>query len=343
LSGCNHFRIETASQVDVVSPVRNEVSMEMYPGTLPGRAGPLIEMCLPGYGSGHGRAKIAVLDVDGLLLNQNLSIPGPWGTGLVGENPLALFHEKLQAIQADPCVGAVLLRINSPGGGVSTTDMMWQELQRYRHTTGKPVVACLMDVAAGGGYYLATAADYIVAHPTTITGGIGVIWNSYNLKDTMAQVNIIPQPIKSGELIDMGSTSKFLTGDAKRILQQMADEFHQRFKDVVLTARPKTASAGPGVFDGQVYTAQQALRYGLIDEIGYLEQAIGMAQRLAHQDGASVVMYRRKTDAAYSAYAISLTQGTPPASPLVMSLPGLERSRLPAFLYLWQPEPTLDR
>jgi protease-4 len=163
--GCKHVWIATKSQVEVVKPISNEIALETYPGTLAGRAGGLVEMPVPGCGACPGNAKIAMLDVDGLLLNQNLTSPGLWGTGSVGENPLALFDEKLQAIQADPSVCAVVLRINSPGGGVSATDMMWQELQRYRRSTGKPVVACLMDVAAGGGYYLATAADHIVAHP----------------------------------------------------------------------------------------------------------------------------------------------------------------------------------
>src|SRR5262245_65863605 len=120
-----------------------------------------------------------------------------------------------------------------------------------------------MDVATGGAYYLATAADTIVAHPTTVTGGIGVIWNSYNLKDLMAQQNIFHQPIKSGPNIDMGTTATALTPDAKRLLQEMADEFHDRFKRVVLKARPAVDPNRAETFDGRVFTATQAQQLGL--------------------------------------------------------------------------------
>jgi len=140
-------------------------------------------------------AKIALVDVDGLLVNNNLV-----GPGSLGDNPVAAFREKLQAIAADREVAAVVVRINSPGGGVTATDLMWQELQAFRRRTGLPVVACLLDLGTGGAYYLATAADAIFAHPTTVTGGIGVIINIYNLQQTMAWVNAFNQSIKSGPL-----------------------------------------------------------------------------------------------------------------------------------------------
>src|SRR5262249_57779192 len=134
-----------------------------------------------------------VVDVDGLLLNFDFT--GPYS---LGETPVALFHERLEAVAADPAVGAVVVRLNSPGGSVTASDIMRRELQRFRERTHKPVVVCLMDLGAGGGYYLATAADLIVAHPTTVTGGIGVILNLYNLRELMNQYNVVPQSIKAG-------------------------------------------------------------------------------------------------------------------------------------------------
>ena len=280
--------------------------------------------------------RVAVIDVDGLLLNQDMSGPYSWG-----DNPVAMFQEKLGAAAANPAVRAVVLRINSPGGGVTATDMMWRELRAFRSKTNKPVIACLLDLGTGGSYYLATAADVIVAHPTTITGGIGVIWNRYNLKDTMLQLNVSAQPIKAGLNIDMGSMSGPLTADGAASLQKMADEFHLRFKGVVKEARPGLKDASTS-FDGRVFTATEALQRGLIDRIGYLEDALVMAKTAAQLDQARVVLYRRRHDDANSPFAI--TSNTPIQSQLIpLSLPGIDRSRLPTFLYLWQPEPTMEK
>ena len=107
-----------------------------------------------------------MVDVDGLLLDDDAA-----GLGSAGENAVSVFRERLDAIQCNPRVRSVVLRIHSPGGSVTATDIMWRDLQAFRRKTGLPVVACLMDVATGGGYYLATAADAIVAHPTSVVGG----------------------------------------------------------------------------------------------------------------------------------------------------------------------------
>src|SRR5207247_9810095 len=135
------------------------------------------------------------------------------------------------AADADVC--AVVARINSPGGGAAASDMMWRELFAFREKTGRPVVACLMDLGTSGAYYLATAADRILAHPLTVTGGVGVVLNLYNLRDFMSTFNIIYQGIKSGEQFDNASMTNALAPEAKALLQAMADEFYGRFKAVV--------------------------------------------------------------------------------------------------------------
>ena len=151
---------------------------------------------------------------------------------------MSVFRERLDAIECDPRICAVVIRINTPGGSVTATDIMWRDLMAFKRRTCLPVIACLMDVAAGGGYYLATAADSIVAHPTTVTGGIGCILNVYNLQDLMAQFNILGAPIKAGPNIDLGSPIKELSDEKRKLLQDMADEFHSRFRNVVLQSRP---------------------------------------------------------------------------------------------------------
>jgi protease-4 len=219
--------------------------------------------------------------------------------------------------------------------------MMRHELGRFKSSTNKPVVACLLDVGAGGAYYLATAADHIVAHPTSVTGGIGVIWNSYNLRDFMALYNVLPQSVKGGPNIDLGSTARAMTPENKQLLQQIADDFHGRFKEVVTKSRPKVKPADGTTFDGQIFTAPQALERGLIDAVGYLDDAVAMARQLSKKPDAVTVMYHRANDPAHSPYAVS--GHLAPLAPLLpIQVPGLDRSRLPTFLYLWQPEPVLD-
>src|SRR5262245_25026703 len=144
LAGCGKpFFLVTRNRVAMDSPV--EMNGRFIQETPPvSRAGPVVATPL---GGGDGRGpKIAVVDVDGLLLNSDLA--GPYS---MGENPVALFREKLDAVAADPDVAAVVVRINTPGGGVTASDILWHDLQRFRACTRRPVVACLMDLGAGGG------------------------------------------------------------------------------------------------------------------------------------------------------------------------------------------------
>jgi protease-4 len=280
--------------------------------------------------------KVAIIDVDGLLLNMDMV-----GLFSAGENPVAIFREKLDQVRADPCVRAVVVRINSRGGGVTATDIMWRDLRAFKEQTGLPVVACLMDAATGGGYYLATAADQIVAHPTTITGGIGVIFNLYNLQDAMAQQNILATPVKAGPLIDLGTPIAPPSEPGRQILQQIADDLHARFCDIVRQARPQVDPGRRELFDGRILTAPQALGAHLVDTIGYLDDAVAIARQLGGAPAAQVVMLHRCNDRARTPYAIM------PNEPyrehlLPVSIPGYDRSKLPTFLYLWQADPTIE-
>lgn len=337
LTGCARpFQIITRDRVSIETPI--EMNGRFVQETPPvSDVGPVVAVPVGGPCASGTGPKVVLLDVDGLLLNSDLT-----GAYSLGENPVALFREKLDAIAADPDATAVVLRINTPGGGVTAADIMWHDLQAFRARTHKPVIACLMDLSAGGGYYLATASDLIIAHPTTITGGIGVILNLYNLRDTMAYFNVIGQFIKAGPNIDMGTTASALTPETRKLLQAMADEFHTRFRQVVEQGRPDVEARDGTTFDGRVFTAPQALERRLIDRIGYLDDAVAAARQLAGCAEAKVVLFRRRNDPAHSVYA--QTANVPLQSTfLPVSVPGLDRSRLPTFLYLWQPEPTMEK
>lgn len=293
----------------------------------------------------HASTRVAIIDVDGVLLNMDMV-----GVASLGDNPVSLFREKLDAAASDPCVRAVVLRINSPGGGVTACDIMRNDLLAFQTRTGLPVVACLMDVGAGGAYYLATSADQILAHPSTVVGGIGVILNVYKLDEALTRFSVEHEPIKAGANVDLGhvtvedtaENAEEITAQKREILQAMADEFHVRFRQAVEHGRALEASASDEVFDGRVFTARQALDYQLIDRMGYLDDAVDVAKELGNCSQASVVLYRRSNDPARSWYAIS--PNVPLQSVMLpMNLPGLDRSRLPTFLYMWQPDPSLEK
>jgi protease IV len=282
--------------------------------------------------------RIALVDLDGLILNQNMT-----GLYSAGENPVAAFREKLEAAAADARVRAIVVRINSPGGGVTACDILAEELRRFRESTGKPVVCCLLDLATSGGYYVAVGGDKIVAHPTTITGGVGALINHYNLRDAMGQLNVTAQAIKTGSLVDMGSVMEPLPEDVEKLLKQMAKGFHDRFHDRVARRRPTITQADwKALADGQVVTGPNALELHLVDRLGYIHDAIDEAERLAGVSGAEVVAFARKGYPVHSLYAI--TPNTPIQNDVIpFSFPGLDRTRTPTFLYLWQPDPTILR
>jgi protease IV len=317
----------------VQRPLQMELQGEVTARTPPDNtASRLIRRTLP-YSQTGGPA-VAIIEVDGLLVNRSLS-----GFGSHGENPVGLFREKLNAASMDPEIQALVLRINSPGGGVTATDVMRRDLEAFRQCRDIPVIACLMDVGTAGAYYVATEADVIVAHPTSVTGGIGVILNVYNLEDTLGQFNVVPLPVKAGDKIDMPSLLRPMDPAEREILEQIADEFHGRFRDQVVQSRPLLKTEEED-FDGRVFSASQARERGLIDQIGYLDDAIAMARQAAGLPAAGrVVMFRRSNDRAFTAY--DTTPNVPLQNSLLpLNIPGLDRSTLPTFLYLWQPDPS---
>jgi protease-4 len=182
-----------------------------------------------------------------------------------------------------------------------------------------------------------------VAHPTTLTGGLGVIFNHFNLQDAMAQLNLGADPVKSGARIDMGTVTAPLDDETRALFQQMADLYRDHLQRRVSERRPAMSLEDRQAFrDGRVVLASQALAHHLVDRVGYVHDAIAEAEKRAGVAGAEVVLYHRSGYAAHSLYAItpsaaSLSEAIP------FSYPGLDRSRLPTFLYLWQPDPTLPR
>lgn len=312
----------------------NSISSEIPPTN---NAKPIVAMSVEGGTAACQSPHVTIIDVDGLLLNTNLT--GPYSTG---DNPVDFFREKLDFAAADPLTVAVVVRINSPGGSVTASDIMWRDLRRFREKTKRPVIACLMDLGTSGAYYLATASDAIVAHPTSVTGGIGVVLNLYNLEDAMNVFNVVSQSVKSGDKIDLGTYTRPMKPEEEALLKGMTNEFYDRFKAIVCEQRPQVDVTDKTTFDGRVFTAGQALKRKLIDRVGYLDEALDLARERSGQAGAGAVLLHRTGDVGRTPYAV--TPNFPlQANIIPFSLPGLDRAKLPTFLYMWQPDPTLER
>jgi protease-4 len=278
------------------------------------------------------RDKVALIDVEGVILNARTD--GLFGSG---ENPVSLFRERLDAAACDKRVKAVVLRINSPGGGVTASDIMYRDLRNFRKDTGKPVVACMMDVAASGGYYLAMGCDRVFAHPTTVTGSIGVIMPLFDAHGLFKMVGVKSDPIKSGPNKDLGNPARPMTEQERAILQGMVSSFYEQFVQVVCEGRahclkPEQVRA---LADGRVYTGLDAHKLGLVDEVGYLEDALDAALDLAHLKDAAVVAYDR-----CDGYRGSIYAGLPHIPSQInvkLGVDGLGGAAGSGFLYLWEP------
>jgi protease IV len=342
LVGCDHvfpiaasIRGDVNANVATDSTVHGAIEVKVPSSADPGEM--MATVVRPGHRAAPC-ARVALIDLDGLLVNQNFG-----SLYSVGDNPLAAFRDKLEAAARDQQVVAVALRINSPGGSVTTCDIMAEELRRFRASTHKPVVACVLELGTAGAYYIAAESDWIVAHPTALTGGLGVVYNHFNLQDAMAQLNLVADPVKSGSKIDMGTVTTPLDDETRSLLQQMADSYRDYLHGRVQgRRRAMTARDLQSIRDGRVVLASQAQALHLVDRLGYLDDAIAEAERLARTSGAEVVLFHRSGYPAHSLYSVTPSPA-PLSDAIPFSYPGLDRSKLPAFLYLWQPDPTLPR
>jgi protease-4 len=276
--------------------------------------------------------KIAVIDIDGVLMNSRATSSGLLGGS--GENPVSVFREKLDMAATDRHVKAVVLRINSPGGAVTASDIMYRDLVDFRSETGKPVVACMMDVAASGAYYLAMGCDTVYAHPTTVTGSIGVIMNLYNAYGLMSMIGVKSDPIKSGKNKDLGNPARPMTEEEREILQGTVNAFYGQFVKIVAKGRKMPEEQVKELADGRIYTGQEAKELGLVDHIGYLTDAVFTAMDLACLQDAKVIAYDRNCGYRGSCYAAG--PRIPAEIKVNLDVPGMNHLGA-TFLYLWEP------
>lgn len=200
----------------------------------------------------------------------------------------------LQLAEKDDGVKVVLLKIDSPGGTTTASDMLYHEIVTFKQRTRKKVVVCMMNLATSGGYYVSLPADVIMAHPTTVTGSIGVILMRPEVSGLMEKIGVAVHVNKSGENKDMGSPFRSSTPVEENMLQELADGLGRRFVDLVKQHRALDDGNLAMVADARVFLADAAVSAGLVDKIGYLQDAIGEAKVIADLDAdARVITYRR--------------------------------------------------
>jgi protease-4 len=283
---------------------------------------------------GRGDAKILLTDISGFITDD----PPSSGLGLGPAPPrvplLVRLREELKKAADDKQVRALVVRLNTPGGTVTASDIIYKELMLFRERTKVPVVAVMMDVAASGGYYIALAADSIVAHPTTVTGSIGTILITANAEGLMQKLGVSANTIKSAELKDMGSPFRAMRPEERQIFQSVIDELQRQFVAKVVERRNIPEAAARTLADGRIYTAPQALGHRLVDSIGYLPDAIDTAKRAAGVSDAKVIVYKRPRQyrATYYAQAKSEAHVLEAVGELA-AVAGVG----PKFLYLWAP------
>ena len=270
--------------------------------------------------------KIALIEVDGVISNQRPSSL----LGTEGDNPVSVLREKLDKAAVD--------RIHSPGGGATASDLMYTEVRRFREETGKPVIAYLLDVAASGGYYVACAADRILAHPSAVTGSIGVIMITPDLSGTMLKLGVRANVIKSGELKDAGSPFREMNPADRAIFEGIINGMYERFLAVVGEARRDLpAQRVRELADGRVYLAPQALEAGLVDGLCDMDGAVQAAREAAGLGDRAIVLVRYGRPVDYRPNYYAQAPGVPAQVNLVhVELPAWLRDG-PQFLYLWAP------
>jgi protease IV len=291
---------------------------------------PLQEFTLQGTAPG----KVLVLPVRGIISD----VPSK---GFLQSKPSMVQElvSHLRLAEKDKEIKAIVLKIDSPGGSITASDILYHEINGLKQRSGIKVVAAMMGVAASGGYYICLPADCIFAHPTTVTGSIGVIFMGPKVMGLMEKIGVDMEVSKSGDNKDMGSAFRPSTQEENAILDDLIVQLADRFLDLVAGHRNLDEQVLDTVSSARIFLADDALQLGLVDKIGYLDDALTEAKRLAQlPTDAKVVVYRRSEYPDDNVYNTFMNQSGEGGISLVNL--GLEKAiptTGPGFYYLWLP------
>ncbi len=238
---------------------------------------------------GEGKDKVVVIPIKGMISDDEEKEMMRKQPSLVKE---VVSH--IKKAEEDPGVKAIVLTVDSPGGSITGSDILYNEFNKLKTKRNIPLVVCMMDIATSGGYYVSLPADHIVAHQTTITGSVGVVFIRPKFNGLMDKIGLDIETSKSGKDKDMGSPFRPTTEDEQILFQAIIDEMADLFKSRVLRHRNVNDEVINEIMTAKVYTARQALELGMIDQIGYTDDAVEKAKELAGLESDSrVVIYRR--------------------------------------------------
>lgn len=271
------FRDAVMASLDSVGTEEFAAAMLVAETVEPSEDLPFVDVSdwLSGLEEPKGEKKIAVVYAAGTIVSGE-GEEGMFGGGVLADRP---FAEWMQDIRNDDSVAAVVLRVDSPGGSGLASDMMWREI-KLTQKSGRPVVVSMGDYAASGGYYISAPADHIVAQRGTLTGSIGVFGGKMALAGVWENLRMTSFSFKRGAESDLLSSSTPFSDEGRRVFREFLQDFYDTFLDRVAEGRGMTRDAVHAVAQGRVWTGEQALAYGLVDELGGLDVAMAKAAEL---------------------------------------------------------------
>ncbi|MCB2155653.1 signal peptide peptidase SppA [bacterium] len=287
------------------------------------------------YKEGKGRDKVAIIDVSGVLTSGGAS-----ESFFGSDSSVVSLTKKLDVAREDKHVKAIILRVDSPGGGVTASDIMYRELMRFKQERDIPIYVSMQNLAASGGYYISMAGDRIYAHPTSITGSIGVIAMFPEVKGLMDMAGVKMNAIRTGEMKDAGAFYDHMTDAERELYTDVIQDMYSQFLAVIEKNRTNlTHDELLAAADGRIYTAKQALDKGLIDGVAYLDEVIEMAKKDVGKDPDVVLIMRSSREEVSTAYASSKapeTGGTQ-FNLFNMNLDTFGAPSTEVFQYMWRP------
>ena len=231
----------------------------------------LMAMRLSGVSTDFGGDAVGVVEIEGAIVDARDAL------------------EQIRQFREDDAIKAIVVRVDSPGGAVGPSQEIYREIRRT--VESKPVIASMGAVAASGGYYVACAADGIVANPGTITGSIGVIMGYTNFRQLLDKIGLVPVVIKSGPYKDTGSPTREMRPDERELLQSVTSDIHQQFVTAIVEGRKLPREEVLQAADGRIFTGEEARSRGLVDRMGNFEDALAWAGERGGIKGPVVAVY----------------------------------------------------
>lgn len=280
---------------------------------------------------GRGTDKILLIPINGIISDAPKKDVISLSPSLVEQ-----VVSQLNKAEKNGDIKAVIFKIDSPGGSITASDILYHEILSFKERTQAKIVVSMTDLAMSGAYYLSLPADIIMAHPTTITGSVGVIFLQPKVKDLMDKIGLGLDVKKFGKYKDMGSPFRKSTEDEEKLIQKTVDDFGERFLNLVQKHRHPEKRSFEKIATAQIFPADEALKVGLIDKIGYLSDAIKETKSIANLPAdARVVMFRHEKAPDINYY----NSGVAGSAALNISAVNIELPEIlnfkTGFYYLW--------